>query len=113
MKPRRNTKRVPSFRKLLKTSKIKLDNKLKNKQFKQQSTAKKYRKEQRKLRQAVKDVVSRAPMALDDKKKHPAEREEEEKEEALPLDMMDEDDLKLMEELAQKASFITRDLTSK
>ncbi|XP_044276584.1 nucleolar complex protein 3 homolog isoform X1 [Varanus komodoensis] len=112
MKPRRNTKRVPSFRKLLKTSKIKLDNKLKNKQFKQQSTAKKYRKEQRKLRQAVKDVVSRAPMALDDKKKHPAEREEEEKEEALPLDMMDEDDLKLMEELAQKASFITRDLTS-
>ncbi|XP_044276586.1 nucleolar complex protein 3 homolog isoform X3 [Varanus komodoensis] len=51
-------------------------------------------------------------MALDDKKKHPAEREEEEKEEALPLDMMDEDDLKLMEELAQKASFITRDLTS-
>ncbi|XP_062988964.1 nucleolar complex protein 3 homolog isoform X2 [Elgaria multicarinata webbii] len=111
MKPRKNTKRVPSFRKLLKTSKIKLDNKLKNKQFKQQSTAKKYRKEQRKLRQAVKDVVSRAPMPLDDKKKHP-EREEEEEEEALPLDMMDEDDLKLMEELAQKASFITRDLTS-
>ncbi|XP_042312774.1 nucleolar complex protein 3 homolog isoform X2 [Sceloporus undulatus] len=108
---RKNTKRVPSFRKLLKTSKIKLDNKLKNKQFKQQSTAKKYRKEQRKLRQAVKDVVSKTPLPLDDKKKHP-ERQEEEEEEALPLDMMDEDDLKLMEELAQKASFITRDLSS-
>lgn len=40
-------------------------------------------------------------------------KEEEEEEEALPLDMMDEDDLKLMEELAQKASFITRDLSSK
>ncbi|KAJ7324149.1 hypothetical protein JRQ81_017169 [Phrynocephalus forsythii] len=111
MKPRKNTKRGPSFRKLLKTSKIKLDNKLKNKQFKQQSAAKKYRKEQRKLRQAVKDVVSRKPVPLDDKKKH-LERKEEEEEEALPLDMMDEDDLKLMEELAQKASFITRDLSS-
>ncbi|CAI5774739.1 complex 3 homolog [Podarcis lilfordi] len=111
MKPRKSKKRVPSFRKLLKTSKIKLDNKLKNKQFKQQSTAKKYRKEQRKLRQAVKDAVSKKPMPLEDnKKKHP-EREEEE-EEALPLDMMDEDDMKLMEELAQRASFITRDLSS-
>uniref|UniRef100_A0ABM5G187 Nucleolar complex protein 3 homolog n=2 Tax=Pogona vitticeps TaxID=103695 RepID=A0ABM5G187_9SAUR len=110
---RKNTKRGPSFRKLLKTSKIKLDNKLKNKQFKQQSTAKKYRKEQRKLRQAVKDVVSRKPVPLDDQKKHPERKEEEEEEEeALPLDMMDEDDLKLMEELAQKASFITRDLSS-
>ncbi|XP_061491492.1 nucleolar complex protein 3 homolog isoform X2 [Rhineura floridana] len=111
MKPRKNTKRVPSFRKLLKTSKIKLDNKLKNKQFKQQSTAKKYRKEQRKLRQAVKDVVSRTPVPLEDNKKKYPEREEEE-EEILPLDMMDEDDVKLMEELAQKASFITRDLSS-
>lgn len=40
-------------------------------------------------------------------------REEEEEEDALPLDMMDEDDLKLMEDLAQKASFLTRDLSSK
>lgn len=45
---RRNKKQVPSFRKLIKTSKVKLENKLKNKQFKQQSTLKKYRKEQRK-----------------------------------------------------------------
>uniref|UniRef100_A0A8C4YQG5 Nucleolar complex protein 3 homolog n=1 Tax=Gopherus evgoodei TaxID=1825980 RepID=A0A8C4YQG5_9SAUR len=111
MKPRKNKKRVPSFRKLLKTSKVKLDNKLKNKQFKQQSIAKKYRKEQRKLRQAVKDVTSRTSVPLEEnKKKHAAEREEEE--EALPLDMMDEDDLKLMEDLAQKASFVTRDLSS-
>ncbi|XP_063163479.1 nucleolar complex protein 3 homolog [Candoia aspera] len=112
MKPRRNKKRVPSFRKLLKTSKIKLDNKLKNKQFNQQSAAKKYRKEQRKLRQAVKDAVSRRPVPLEDNKKPPKRMEKEEEEEALPLDMMDEDDLKLMEELAQKASFITRDLSS-
>uniref|UniRef100_A0A670ZJ13 Nucleolar complex protein 3 homolog n=1 Tax=Pseudonaja textilis TaxID=8673 RepID=A0A670ZJ13_PSETE len=109
--PMRNKKRVPSFRKLLKTSKIKLENKLKNKQFKQESAVKKYRKEQRKLRQAVKDAVSRRPVPLEDHKKPPSKIEEEE-EEALPLDMMDEDDLKLMEELAQKASFITRDLSS-
>ncbi|XP_032087586.1 nucleolar complex protein 3 homolog [Thamnophis elegans] len=114
MKPRRNKKRVPSFRKLLKTSKIKLENKLKNKQFKQESAVKKYRKEQRKLRQAVKDAVSRRPVPLEDHRKPPKrmEKKEEEEEEALPLDMMDEDDLKLMEELAQKASFITRDLSS-
>ncbi|KAL8187120.1 UNVERIFIED_CONTAM: Nucleolar complex protein 3 [Gekko kuhli] len=110
MKPRKNTKRVPSFRKLLKTSKVKIENKLKNKQYKQQSTAKKYRKEQRKLRQAVKDAAAKTPVPLEDYKKRQPEREEEE--EALPLDMMDEDDLKLMEELAQKASFITRDLSS-
>ncbi|NXI63352.1 NOC3L protein, partial [Anseranas semipalmata] len=111
---RKNTKRVPSFRKLLRTSKIKLDNKLKNKQYKQQSAAKKYRKEQKKLRQAVRDAVCRKPFPLEDyKKKHVAEKQEEEKEDdALPLDMMDEDDLKLMEDLAQKASFLTRDISS-
>ncbi|KAI5932763.1 Nucleolar complex protein 3 [Manis javanica] len=116
MKARRNKKQVPSFRKLLKTSKVKLENKLKNKQFKQQSTLKKYRKEQRKLRQAVKDAVSKKPIPLEDpKKKRPAkriEREEEEEEEALPLDMMDEDDLQLMKDLGQRASFLTRDLSS-
>uniref|UniRef100_G3RDT8 Nucleolar complex protein 3 homolog n=1 Tax=Gorilla gorilla gorilla TaxID=9595 RepID=G3RDT8_GORGO len=40
------------------------------------------------------------------------EREEEEEEEALPLDMMDEDDLQLMKDLGQRASFLTRDLSS-
>ncbi|XP_047925274.1 nucleolar complex protein 3 homolog [Anser cygnoides] len=113
MKPRKNTKRVPSFRKLLRTSKLKLDNKLKNKQYKQQSTAKKYRKEQKKLRQAVRDAVCRKPFPLEEyKKKHVAEKREEEEDDALPLDMMDEDDLKLMEDLAQKASFLTRDISS-
>lgn len=116
MKARRNKKQVPSFRKLIKTSKVKLENKLKNKQFKQQSTIKKFRKEQRKLRQAVKDAVSKKPVPLEDpKSKWPVkrmEREEEEEEEALPLDMMDEDDLQLMRELGQKASFLTRDLSS-
>uniref|UniRef100_A0A9L0RS63 Nucleolar complex protein 3 homolog n=1 Tax=Equus caballus TaxID=9796 RepID=A0A9L0RS63_HORSE len=116
MKARRNKKQIPSFRKLLKTSKVKLENKLKNKQFKQQSTLKKYRKEQRKLRQAVKDAVSKRPIPLEDPKgKRPGkriEREEEEEEEALPLDMMDEDDLQLMKDLGQRASFLTRDLSS-
>ncbi|KFO93837.1 Nucleolar complex protein 3, partial [Buceros rhinoceros silvestris] len=110
---RKNTKRVPSFRKLLRTSKIKLDNKLKNKQFKQQSAARKYRKEQKKLREAVRDAISRKPFPLEEcKRKQVAEKREEEEEDALPLDMMDEDDLKLMEDLAQKASFLTRDLSS-
>ncbi|NWI23872.1 NOC3L protein, partial [Sula dactylatra] len=110
---RKNTKRVPSFRKLLRTSKIKLDNKLKNKQYKQQSAAKKYRKEQKKLREAVRDAISRKPFPLEEcKKKQVAQKWEEEEEDALPLDMMDEDDLKLMEDLAQKASFLTRDLSS-
>ncbi|XP_055470125.1 nucleolar complex protein 3 homolog [Psammomys obesus] len=116
MKARRNKKQVPSFRKLIKTSKVKLENKLKNKQFKQQSTIKKYRKEQRKLRQAVKDAVSKKPIPLEDpKSKRPVkkmEMEEEEEEEALPLDMMDEDDLQLMKDLGQKASFLTRDISS-
>uniref|UniRef100_A0A8C6RG89 Nucleolar complex protein 3 homolog n=1 Tax=Nannospalax galili TaxID=1026970 RepID=A0A8C6RG89_NANGA len=113
---RRNKKQVPSFRKLIKTSKVKLENKLKNKQFKQQSTIKKYRKEQRKLRQAVKDAVSKKPIPLEDPKHKRSvkriEREEEEEEEALPLDMMDEDDLQLMKDLGQRASFLTRDLSS-
>ncbi|XP_030344198.1 nucleolar complex protein 3 homolog [Strigops habroptila] len=113
MKPRKNTKRVPSFRKLLRTSKIKLDNKLKNKQYKQQSAARKYRKEQKKLREAVRDAISKKPFPLEECRKKQAEkREEEEEEDALPLDMMDEDDLKLMEDLALKASFLTRDLSS-
>lgn len=41
------------------------------------------------------------------------EREEEEEEEALPLDMMDADDLQLMRDLGQRASFLTRDLSSR
>ncbi|XP_068955374.1 nucleolar complex protein 3 homolog [Petaurus breviceps papuanus] len=113
MKARKSKKRAPSFRKLLKTSKVKLDNKLKNKQYKQQSTAKKYRKEQRKLRQAVKDVVSKKPVPLEDGKQIlRAQRTEEEEEEALPLDMMDEDDLQLLKDLGQMPSFLTRDLSS-
>ncbi|XP_027705546.1 nucleolar complex protein 3 homolog isoform X1 [Vombatus ursinus] len=114
MKARKSKKRAPSFRKLLKTSKVKLDNKLKNKQYKQQSTAKKYRKEQRKLRQAVKDVVSKKPVLLEDGKHilRAQRTEEEEEEEALPLDMMDEDDLQLLKDLGQVPSFLTRDLSS-
>uniref|UniRef100_A0A8C9UIQ7 Nucleolar complex protein 3 homolog n=1 Tax=Serinus canaria TaxID=9135 RepID=A0A8C9UIQ7_SERCA len=116
LKAEKNTKRVPSFRKLLRTSQIKLDNKLKNKQYKQKSAAKKYRKEQKKLREAVRDAISRKPFPLEECKKKQVGKskkwEEKEEEDALPLDMMDEDDLKLMEDLAQKASFLTRDLSS-
>uniref|UniRef100_A0A6I8P090 Nucleolar complex protein 3 homolog n=1 Tax=Ornithorhynchus anatinus TaxID=9258 RepID=A0A6I8P090_ORNAN len=104
---RKNTKRAPSFRKLLKTSKVKLDNKLKNKQYKQQSTAKRYRKEQRKLRQAVKDAISKNPVPEETRT-----IENEEDNEALPLDMLDEDDMQLLDDLAQRTSFLTRDLSS-
>ncbi|KAJ8365680.1 hypothetical protein SKAU_G00145110 [Synaphobranchus kaupii] len=112
MGPPRSKKRKPSFRKLLKTSNVKLENKSKNRQFKQQSTAKKYRKEQKKLRQAIKDASSRTPLPLERYKKKPEEEEDEEFEESLPVDMMDEDDLEEMKAMAQKASFITRDLSS-
>ncbi|KAJ8406822.1 hypothetical protein AAFF_G00297380 [Aldrovandia affinis] len=40
------------------------------------------------------------------------EEDEDEFEESLPVDMMDEDDLEQMKAMAQKASFITRDLSS-
>ncbi|KAG7492774.1 hypothetical protein MATL_G00017840 [Megalops atlanticus] len=113
MGPPRSKKRKPSFRKLLKTSNVKLENKLKNRQFKQQSTAKKYRKEQKKLRQALKDASGRIPEPLERYKKKPEEEEDEEEfEESLPVDMMDEDDLEQMKAMAQKASFLTRDLSS-
>ncbi|XP_018418175.1 PREDICTED: nucleolar complex protein 3 homolog [Nanorana parkeri] len=111
MKPRRHRKQAPSFRKLLKTSKLKLENKLKNKQYKQESSAKKHRKEQKKLREAVRDVSSKRPVLLDVVKKKPAIEENELDEESLPLDMIDEDDLQLMREMAQRASFLTRDLS--
>ncbi|XP_030058903.1 nucleolar complex protein 3 homolog isoform X2 [Microcaecilia unicolor] len=114
MKQRRNTKKVPSFRKLLKTSRLKLENKLKNKQFKQQSSAKKHRKEQKQIREALRDAKARIPVPLEKyKKKQPVEEDEEEmEEESLPLDMLEEDDLHLMKEMAQRASFVTRVLSS-
>lgn len=113
MGPPRSKKRTPSFRKLLKTSNLKLENKSRNRQFKQQSTAKKYRKEQKKVRQALKDASSRTPAPLERYKKKPEEEEDEEEfEESLPVDMMDEDDLEQMKAMAQKASFVTRDLSS-
>uniref|UniRef100_UPI00398EAEDA nucleolar complex protein 3 homolog n=1 Tax=Pristiophorus japonicus TaxID=55135 RepID=UPI00398EAEDA len=113
MGPRKNIKRVPSFRKLLKTSNVKLANKLKNKQYKQQSVAKKYRKEQRQLRQAARDVSAKTGTPLDQpKRKRPDEEEEEMEEDALPLDMLEDDDLEYMQSMGQRASFLTRDLHS-
>ncbi|KAK3559945.1 hypothetical protein QTP86_029548, partial [Hemibagrus guttatus] len=71
---KKQKKKKPSFRKLLKTSNIKLDNKLKNRQFKQQSTAKKQRKEQRKLRQAIGDVSQQNVQPLERYEKKPGEK---------------------------------------
>lgn len=67
----RSKKRRPTFRRLLKTSGMKLENKLKNRQLKQQNVAKKQRKEQKKLRQAVKDAHGRTPQPLETYRKRP------------------------------------------
>lgn len=73
LQKRSNSKRKPSFRKLLKTSNLKLNNKTKNKQFKQQNAAKKQRKEHRKLRQAISDVSTKTPQPLERYHKKPGE----------------------------------------
>ncbi|XP_062234449.1 nucleolar complex protein 3 homolog [Platichthys flesus] len=113
MAPPRSKKVRPSFRRLLKTSDVKLENKLKNRQMKQQNVAKKQRKEQKKLRQAVKDAVMRTPRPLETYKKRPEEEEDEEEFlETLPTDMIEDEDLQQMTAMARQASFITRDLSS-
>lgn len=134
----RSKKRRPTFRRLLKTSGVKLENKLKNRQLKQQNVAKKQRKEQKKLRQAVKDANIRTPRPLETYRKRPgealpsrsgcrwrpmmlcsalcapSEEEEEEDEflEALPTDMVEDEDQEQMNAMARRPSFITRDLSS-
>lgn len=70
----RSKKRRPTFRRLLKTSGMKLENKLKNRQLKQQNVAKKQRKEQKKLRKAVKDANTRTPQPLETYRKRPGDR---------------------------------------
>uniref|UniRef100_A0A672G6A3 Nucleolar complex protein 3 homolog n=1 Tax=Salarias fasciatus TaxID=181472 RepID=A0A672G6A3_SALFA len=113
----RSKKRRPTFRRLLKTSGVKLENKLKNRQLKQNVSAKKQRKEQKRLRQAVKGAVAALPpRPLETYCPRPGERkdtfEEEDFLESLPTDMLEDDDLQLMSSMAQRASFITRDLSS-
>ncbi|XP_035467680.2 nucleolar complex protein 3 homolog [Scophthalmus maximus] len=113
MGPPRSKKRRPTFRRLLKTSGVKLENKLKNRQLKQQNVAKKQRKEQKKLRQAVKDAAIRTPRPLETYRKRPEEEEDDEEFlESLPTDMMEDDHLQQMAAMARQASFITRDLSS-
>ncbi|KAJ0016302.1 hypothetical protein NQD34_014592 [Periophthalmus magnuspinnatus] len=112
MGPPRSKKRRPSFRKLLKTSGVKLENKLKNKTFKQQNVAKKQRKEQKRLRKALKSTANSKPQELLTFAKRPDEEEEEQFLEELPSDMLEEEDLQQMKDMAQRASFITRDLSS-
>uniref|UniRef100_UPI0037E9651F nucleolar complex protein 3 homolog isoform X2 n=1 Tax=Semicossyphus pulcher TaxID=241346 RepID=UPI0037E9651F len=113
MGPPRSKKRRPTFRRLLKTSGVKLENKLKNRQLKQQNVAKKQRKEQKKLRAAVKDAAIRTPRPLETYRKRPEEEQDEEEFlETLPTDMMEDEDLQQMTAMARQASFITRDLSS-
>lgn len=112
MAPRKNTKRAPNFRRLLKTSNVKLANKLKNKQYKQQNVAKKYRKEQKQLRQAARDVSAKVPKPLDQPKRKRPDDEYEMEEEHLPLDMLDDDDLEYMQSVGGSALFLTRNLNS-
>uniref|UniRef100_A0A3Q2Q837 Nucleolar complex protein 3 homolog n=1 Tax=Fundulus heteroclitus TaxID=8078 RepID=A0A3Q2Q837_FUNHE len=113
MGPLRSKKRRPTFRRLLKTSGMKLENKLKNRQLKQENVAKKQRKEQKRLRQAMKGATLQIPRPLETYRKRPEEEEEEEEFlESLPTDMLDEEDLQQMTAMARKASFITRDLSS-
>ncbi|KAM9773052.1 nucleolar complex protein 3 homolog [Syngnathus typhle] len=108
MAPSRSKKRRPSFRRLLKTSGVKLDNKLRNRQMKRQNCDKKQRKEHRKMRQALKGTALATPRPLDITAKRPEEEEEEEEDflESLPTDMMDDNDLQ------QMSSFLSRDLSS-
>uniref|UniRef100_A0A3Q2DBI1 Nucleolar complex protein 3 homolog n=1 Tax=Cyprinodon variegatus TaxID=28743 RepID=A0A3Q2DBI1_CYPVA len=112
MGPLRSKKRRPTFRRLLKTSGMKLENKMKNRQMKQQNVAKKQRKEQKRLRQAMKGASLQMPRPLETYRKRPEEEEEEEFLDSLPTDMMDDADLEQLTAMAQKASFITRDLSS-
>ncbi|XP_078269016.1 nucleolar complex protein 3 homolog [Rhinoraja longicauda] len=112
MAPRKNTKRVPNFRRLLKTSNVKLANKLKNKQYKQQNVAKKNRKEQKQLRQAARDISAKVPKPLDQPKRKRPDEEDEMDEELLPLDMLDDDDLEYMQSMGRSTLFLTRNLTS-
>ncbi|CAL8309876.1 unnamed protein product [Boreogadus saida] len=115
MGPPKSKKRKPTFRRLLKTSSVKIENKTKNRRFKTENTDKKHRKEQRKLRNALKDSASRAPRPLEVYKKRPEEELEDEDEEfleSLPTDMMEDEDLEQIKAMAQKASFVTRDLSS-
>lgn len=116
---------------------MKLENKLKNRNQKQQNVAKKQRKEQKRLRQAVTGAILRTPRPLETYKKRPGrgrgagkgcsqllpcincfspalteEEEEEDFLETLPMDMMEDNDLQQMTAMARQASFLTRDLSS-
>nr|XP_040033167.1 nucleolar complex protein 3 homolog [Gasterosteus aculeatus aculeatus] len=112
MAPPRSKKRRPTFRRLLKTSGLKLENKLNNRRNKQENVAKKQRKEHKKLRAAVKDSAIRKPRPLETYRKRPEEEEDEEFLESLPTDMMEDDDVQQMTAMARHASFVTRDLSS-
>ncbi|TKS65139.1 Nucleolar complex protein 3 -like protein [Collichthys lucidus] len=115
----RSKKRRPTFRRLLKTSGVKLENKLKNRQLKQQNVAKKQRKEQ-KAEAGSEGRRHQDATPTGDIQEETwvgvmvsfTEEEDEEFLESLPTDMMEEDDLRQMTAMARHASFITRDLSS-
>ncbi|KAK0149252.1 Nucleolar complex protein 3 [Merluccius polli] len=114
--PPKSKKRKPSFRRLLKTSSVKIENKTKNRRFKQENADKKHRKEKKKLRSALKDSSIRTARPLEVYKKNPEEELEEDEDddflETLPTDMIEEEDLEQMKAMARKASFVTRDLSA-
>ncbi|XP_068161354.1 nucleolar complex protein 3 homolog [Antennarius striatus] len=107
MAPPRSRKRAPSFRRLLRTSGVKLENKLRTRQQKQQNVARKQRKEQKRLRQAFRATALQTPRPLEVYRKTPEEEQEEEEFlESLPTDMMEEE----LQEMS--AAFMSRDLSS-
>lgn len=89
-----------------------MENKQKNRSFKQQHAAKKQRKEQKRLHKALKSATNSQPQELHKYCPRPDEVEEEQFMEELPTDMLEEEDLQQMKAMAQRASFITRDLSS-
>ncbi|XP_057682251.1 nucleolar complex protein 3 homolog [Corythoichthys intestinalis] len=107
MAPPRSKKRRPTFRRLLKTSDMKLENKLKNRQFKRENCDKRQRKERKRMRQALKGAALATPRPLDVTAKRPDEEgDDEDFLESLPTDMMEDDDLR------PAPSFLGRDLSS-
>ncbi|XP_075920293.1 nucleolar complex protein 3 homolog [Petromyzon marinus] len=148
MAPRKNKKRMPSVRKLLKTSSLKIQNKLKERAFRQRSADKQQRKQQRRLRQALRAVrPEQAEEAAaggggggggggagpygqngnatatmqrrrrwnpaDEDPHHPDHRDEadddddDDDDDDLPLDMMEEEDLKLIRTAANNSAFLS------
>ncbi|XP_069756673.1 nucleolar complex protein 3 homolog [Narcine bancroftii] len=111
MTRKKNKKRIPTFRRLLTSTNVKVANKLKNRKDKQQNAAKNYKKEQRRLQRAARNVSAKVPKPLDQPKGKKSD-EEEEMDDYLPLDMLEDDDLEYMQSMGRRSLFFSRDLNS-